>query len=183
MIIILVPALMAAQTSLFGYIALLDTDNDPTTGCAVTVGGDQFLGAEHVVTIQVDSTSASAIAVHKQLFQGGVVSPRMIVDHSGGRSRSTPVWRAQTRSKHRSPSRSAACDGDMEDPTAWRLQDDSGNVLMSGSLQLGVQASQEFGFSFADFACLDMFRMYIDQRPKHPPNNPRAEVNACTPCP
>jgi hypothetical protein len=41
-ITILGPALAAAQTPLFEYLALLDTDNDHTTGCLVTVGGEQF---------------------------------------------------------------------------------------------------------------------------------------------
>jgi hypothetical protein len=61
------PAFAASTTS--RYQVVLDTDNNPATGCFVDAGSARFSGAEQVLTTTVvtTDTSASVTGVVRQL--------------------------------------------------------------------------------------------------------------------
>ena len=76
-------------------------------------------------------------------------------------------------------------DNDMKQGShfiTWDRQDDNGNILASGTLQLAGQETMTMRFAFSDYGDPDKLWLFVDQRYGHPGSSvPRADVsNNCT---
>ncbi len=73
------PAAAAPATAQF--VALIDLDDNPATGCTVTTAGGPFKGAEQMLTTTVDLTQSppKVIAVSHQTCTGGTFGPPVAI--------------------------------------------------------------------------------------------------------
>ncbi|HKO55713.1 MAG TPA: hypothetical protein VJ276_07520, partial [Thermoanaerobaculia bacterium] len=81
----IVPLYAGAATT--DFKVLLDTDNDPGTGCSVTTPMGTFLGVEQVLTTTVDPTTPPGLvtSVTRQGCSGGSLgAPEAVTPPSSG---------------------------------------------------------------------------------------------------